>query len=128
MQMLKKGLHFFNIFQLSILLLILLASCWCDAQRLHILQDPPPLEVIVANLIEVARRWAEVTAGEMPGTALAGQDTCQRRQQIVVEHLAALNSMRSRSHATQNMVQHSLCTVKFLVAFPQLFAVGIWEA
>ena len=98
------------------------------AQGLYILQDPPPLEVIVANLIEVARRWAEATAGEMQGTAFAGQGTCQRRQQIVVEHLAALNSMRSRSHATQNMVQHSLCTVKFLVAFRQLFAVGIWEA
>ena len=78
----------------------------------------------MANLIEVARRWAEVTAGD----AFDGQSTCQRRQQIVVEHLAALNSMRSRSHATQNMVQHSLCTVKFLVAFRQLFAVGIWEA
>lgn len=71
-------------------------------------QDPPPLDVVVANLIEVARRWETQEA------------TVKTRQQIVVCHLAALDAMRSRSHAMQNMVQHSLCMVKFLVASLQL--------
>eukprot|EP00438_Fugacium_kawagutii_P021885 Skav219750 [mRNA] locus=scaffold569:200403:205250:- [translate_table: standard] len=70
------------------------------------MQDPPPLDVVVANLIEVARRWETQEA----------TDKVTPRQQIVVYHLAALDAMRSRSHAMQNMVQHSLCMVKFLVA------------
>lgn len=76
----------------------------------QIWQDPPPLDVVVANLIEVARRWETQEA--------TGKVTT--RQQIVVCHLAALDTMRSRSHAMQNMVQHSLCLVKFLVASLQL--------
>ncbi|CAJ1442732.1 unnamed protein product, partial [Effrenium voratum] len=76
-------------------------------QRFGALKDPPPLPVVVANLIEVARRWKEAEAAETAETAT--------RQGIVEKHLAALKSMSTRSHATQTGVQHSLCTIKFLV-------------
>ena len=74
---------------------------------LRVVKDPPPLPVVVANLIEVARRWKEAEAAETAETAT--------RQGIVEKHLAALKSMSTRSHATQTGVQHSLCTIKFLV-------------
>eukprot|EP00435_Cladocopium_sp_Y103_P069816 s10_g34.t1 len=91
-------------------------------QRFSAIKDDPlSLDVIVANLIEAARRWAEIR-GELAEDAevasKSSKEHRQHRQEIVVCHLAALNAVR-RSNAQQSMVQHSLCRVKFLVPLVQ---------
>ena len=80
------------------------------------MQDPPSLDVIVANLIEAARRWGEIRDGEL--AEVASKEHRQHRQEIVVCHLAALNAVR-RTNELQSMVQHSLCRVEFLVPVVQ---------
>ncbi|CAE8681195.1 unnamed protein product [Polarella glacialis] len=77
-------------------------------QRFGALKDPPPLETVVANLIEVARRWG---ADSSPAEATA----TEQRQTIIRKHLIAVQALSKRSHATLIMVQHSLASTKFLV-------------
>ena len=88
---------------------------FCESWLPQQMQDPPSLDVIVANLIEAARWWGEIRDGEL---AEVTSEHRQHRQEIVVCHLAALNSVR-RTNALQSMVQHSLCRVKFLVPLAQ---------
>ena len=82
-------------------------------QRFGSLQDPPSLEVIVANLAEIARRWSQEP---LPTETESRREAVEQRQQVTSQHLKAFQPMfHKRSHSTQIMVQHQLSNVNFLV-------------
>jgi len=77
-------------------------SLW---RKFGCLKDPPPIEMVVANLVEVAARWA-------------GADTTvdvALQQAIVGQHLDILRSLTRRCHSTQMMAQSMLSACAFLV-------------